>query len=246
MIKAVYFDLDDTLYDQLQPFQLAVQSTNLVHYINERLTIEDLYRRIRRHSDRLWEKHTSGQMTLEELRVERAVAAFHDLAIEISAEDAVLLQQNYELEQNRLTLRVGVLKLFEQLRESGIDIGLLTNGPVLHQWNKIKALGLLNVFDEHAVYISDGIGIAKPDPLVFHHVQQRTAYLPDQMAYVGDAWHNDIAPSFRAGWLPIWLNPRKQQPHAEDIDVKYMECQSIHEVLPMITQLKNRDTGCLL
>ncbi|WP_053375466.1 hypothetical protein [Paenibacillus sp. FJAT-27812] len=60
MIKAVYFDLDDTLYDQLQPFQLAVQSTDLIHHINEQLPIEDLYRRIRRHSDLLWEKHISG------------------------------------------------------------------------------------------------------------------------------------------------------------------------------------------
>jgi FMN phosphatase YigB (HAD superfamily) len=88
LIKAVYFDLDDTLYDQLQPFQLAVQSTDLVQHINERLSIEDLYRRIRRHSDRLWEKHISGQMTLEELRIERAVAAFLDLSIEITAESA--------------------------------------------------------------------------------------------------------------------------------------------------------------
>jgi HAD superfamily hydrolase (TIGR01549 family) len=246
LIKAVYFDLDDTLYDQLQPFQLAVQSTDLVQHINERLSIEDLYRRIRLHSDRLWEKHISGQMTLEELRIERAVAAFQDLSIEITAESASLLQQNYELEQTRLSLRDGVLELFEQLRESSIDIGLITNGPVLHQRNKIIALDLFNWVDEQVVYISDGIGIAKPDPNVFHYVQQRTAYLPDQMVYVGDAWHNDIAPSFRAGWLPIWLNPRKQLPHAEDIKVKFKECQSIHEVLPMIRLINNRRTGCLL
>jgi putative hydrolase of the HAD superfamily len=246
VIKAVYFDLDDTLYDQLKPFQLAVQSTNLIDHINEHLPIEDLYRRIRRHSDRLWEKHISGQMTLEELRIERTVAAFNDLSIKVEAGAARQLQRNYELEQKRLTLRDGVVALFEQLRASGMDIGLITNGPVEHQMNKIRALELLNWVDVKGIYISDGIGMAKPDPNVFHHVQQRTACLPEQLVYVGDAWHNDIAPSSQAGWFPIWLNPRRQQPNASDIGVKYMECCSINEVMPLVMELNNRDTGCLL
>ena len=65
MIKAVYFDLDDTLYDQLQPFRLAVESTGLIGHAAGSLHIEDLYKRIRRHSDLLWLKHVNGEMTLE-------------------------------------------------------------------------------------------------------------------------------------------------------------------------------------
>ncbi|WP_053375467.1 HAD family hydrolase [Paenibacillus sp. FJAT-27812] len=185
-------------------------------------------------------------MTLEQLRIERTVAAFNELSIKVKDETALQLQRNYELEQTRLTLRDGAAALFEQLRDGGMDIGLITNGPTKHQMNKIKALELLNWVDEKAVYISDGIGMAKPDPDVFHHVQQRAAFLPEQMVYVGDAWHNDIAPSSQAGWFPIWLNPRRQHPNAADSNVKYMECRALNEVMPLVMALNNRDTGCLL
>ncbi|HTG71651.1 MAG TPA: HAD family hydrolase [Candidatus Udaeobacter sp.] len=246
MIKAVYFDLDDTLYDQLQPFRLAVESTGLIGHANGSLHIEDLYKRIRRHSDLLWVKHVNGEMTLEELRIERTTAAFSDIGIEVSTEAAVLLQRNYELEQSRLTLREGVQELFEQLQASGIGIGLITNGPVEHQMKKINALELLKWVAEPNAYISDGIGIAKPNPDVFHFVRRKAALRPEQLVYVGDAWHNDIAPSFQAGWTPIWLNTRKQQPHTKDGFVNYLECGSIKEVMPLLRELNERQTGCLL
>lgn len=247
MIKAVYFDLDDTLYDQLQPFRLALASTtSLTKHVIGSLHIEDLYKRIRRHSDLLWEKYVNGEMTLEELRNRRTVAAFSDIGIKISAEAAAMLQRNYELEQSRLMLREGVQELFEQLQACGIDIGLITNGPVEHQMKKIHALELLKWVAEPNAYISDGIGIAKPNPEVFYHVQRNTAHRPDQLVYVGDAWHNDIAPSFQAGWTPIWLNTRKQQPHSEDSFVKYLECGSIKEVMLLLSKLNERETGCLL
>ncbi len=176
MIKAVYFDLDDTLYDQLQPFRLAVESTGLIGHATGSLHIEDLYKRIRRHSDLLWVKHVNGEMTLEELRIKRTTSAFSDIGIEVSTEAAALLQRNYELEQSRLTLREGVQELFEQLQASGIGIGLITNGPVEHQMKKMIALELLKWVAEPNAYISDGIGIAKPDPDVFHFVRKKCSF----------------------------------------------------------------------
>lgn len=246
MIKAVFFDLDDTLYDQLLPFQLAVENTSLNRFVTGNLHIEDLYKRIRRHSDRLWEIHIRGDMTLEELRIERTKAAFSDIGIAVPADAAARLQRNYELEQSRLMLRDGVGELFGQLQAADIRIGLITNGPVEHQMKKIKALNLLKWVDKRFVYISDGIGMAKPDPNVFHHVRQQTALQPEQLVYVGDAWHNDIGPSFQAGWTPIWLNARKQQPHPDEKYVKHLECRSIKEMMPLLQMLTKTDTGRLL
>lgn len=246
MIEAVFFDLDDTLYDQLLPFQLAVEHANLNHIMTDRLMMEDIYKRIRRHSDRLWEHYVKGRMTLDQLRIERTTAAFADLGITVSAAEAKRLQQHYELEQSRLELRGGVEQLLEQLLSLGIRIGVITNGPVEHQMNKIKALKLLTWVKDPFVYISDGIGMAKPDPSVFQYVQQQTRVQPNQLVYVGDAWHNDIAPSFQAGWTPIWLNARQQHPNPEDSHVKYLECQTIFDLMPIVKKLKDTGAGCLL
>ncbi|MGG1637787.1 HAD family hydrolase [Paenibacillus sp. NRS-1760] len=132
MIKAVYFDLDDTLYDQLQPFRLAAQGTDLEKHVMGSFPIEDVYKRIRRHSDRLWEQHARGELSLEELRIQRTVSAFSDIGIAVSSEAAVQLQRNYEQEQLQIKLRANTAELFEQLEARGMQIGLITNGPVEH------------------------------------------------------------------------------------------------------------------
>ncbi|WP_419872856.1 HAD family hydrolase [Candidatus Pristimantibacillus sp. PTI5] len=245
MVKAVFFDLDDTLYDQLQPFLTAVRTAGISGLFRDRLQAEDLFKRLRKHSDRLWEKHASGMMSLEELRIERTTAAFLDIGINLAEQTAVQLQENYEREQKRIKLRNGAETLFGQLESYGIRMGLITNGPVEHQMIKIRSLGLLNWIDLQAVYISDGIGIAKPDPEVFRHVRLQSCFDPEVLVYVGDAWHNDIVPSYQAGWNPVWLNGRKQLPRAEDKDVKYKECRSINEIMPLIHLIQKRDTGCL-
>ncbi|WP_339208691.1 HAD family hydrolase [Paenibacillus sp. FSL K6-3182] len=237
MIKAVYFDLDDTLYDQLQPFRLAAQGTDLEKHVMGSFPIEDVYKRIRRHSDRLWEQHARGELSLEELRIQRTVSAFSDIGLAVSSEAAVQLQRNYEQEQLQIKLRANTAELFEQLEARGMQIGLITNGPVEHQMSKIRSLSLLSWINEEHIFISDGMGIAKPNREVFQHVQQQSGYRPEQLIYVGDAWHNDIKPSFLAGWTPIWLNPRKQLPLAEDGHVKYLECQSIKQVMPLIERI---------
>jgi HAD superfamily hydrolase (TIGR01549 family) len=246
VIKAVYFDLDDTLYDQLMPFQLALEASGLTKLARGGLSAEAIFKRIRFHSDRLWSIHVEGKLSLSELRIRRTTEAFAEIGLEITDEAADALQRNYELEQSRLSLREGVLTLFGQLKAKGIKLGLITNGPVQHQLNKVTALGLLEVIDKSEVHISDGMGIAKPDPEVFRHVQRLSGYLPEELVYVGDAWHNDIAPSSSAGWTPVWLNARKQEPSGERIPVDYLSCQFISEVYTKLILHEQSKTGCLL
>lgn len=246
MIKAIFFDLDDTLYDQLLPFELANKAAGLLPLLDGNESIEAVFKRIRRHSDRLWPHYVGGVMTLKTLRIERTTAAFADMGITVQAEAAQRLQEQYELEQSRLELRNGVTELFGQLQLLDIRIGLITNGPVGHQMNKIKALGLLKWIEEPFVFISDGLGAAKPDPRVFDLVQQHAGAMPEQLVYVGDAWHNDIAPSFRAGWKPVWLNARQQRPEHRDGQIDYLECRSIEELVPLLINLCKTEAGCLL
>ncbi len=229
MIKAVYFDLDDTLYDQLDSFALALEAAGLSQQAAGKEVAQRLYSSLRRHSDRLWAQHVRGELTLAELRIARGVAAFADAGIALAKEQALLLQQCYEREQGRLRLRPEVLPLMAKLRERGMATGLITNGPVDHQMGKIKALGLHELIQPERIYISDGIGYAKPDQRVFHHVRQQEGLLPEELLYVGDAWHNDIAPSYRAGWTPIWLNAREHKPDDGDSEVRYKECRTLSE-----------------
>ncbi|CAM4509793.1 putative hydrolase of the HAD superfamily [Paenibacillus endophyticus] len=234
MIKAVYFDLDDTLYDQLAPLRSALQAAGFGEVAGDAARLEQLFKQMRRHSDRLWVNHAHGQLSLTELRIERTTASFADMGLHVSPKWAQHLQESYEHEQTAISLRQGVVRLFEQLHEKNIPFGLITNGPVEHQWGKIETLGLRSWIDPHDIYISDGIGLAKPDPEVFRHVHAQTAFLPAQLAYVGDAWHNDVVPSYLAGWRPIWFNGRRRQPDDGESEFAYWECGDMSEVFSLI------------
>ncbi|AJY75183.1 HAD family hydrolase [Paenibacillus beijingensis] len=213
---AVFFDMDDTLYDQLDPFRLAVQSylksTGGEHDFSD---FADLFKRVRAHSDALWDVYTAGAMTLDEMRIQRVSRAFEELGIPIGAEEASLIQYNYETEQGRIRLDEGAPEYFRLLQQRGYVTGLITNGPVKHQTFKIRALGVDAIFPENRIFISDAVGYTKPDPRIFQYVNEVTGTKPEQSYYVGDSWRNDVAGAAAAGWKMIWLNRRQAAPSPE-------------------------------
>jgi|GEM_PF-4552049 len=82
--RAVFFDLDDTLYDQLEPFRTALR---VFGPAIGRISEENLYRRFRHHSDALWEPYCAGRLPLDAMRVERIRRALAEFGVE--AEEAI-------------------------------------------------------------------------------------------------------------------------------------------------------------
>ncbi|QYR21239.1 HAD family hydrolase [Paenibacillus sp. sptzw28] len=210
-IRAVFFDLDDTLYDQLEPFRAAVADTMSPETAAE-LELGTLFRRVRHYSDRLWDSYKEGKLSLEDVRMQRLILAFGELGIEMSKETAAAIQSRYLQGQQQIMLSSGAEELIAALRQRGLDVGILTNGPVDHQMVKIRALKLDRLVPKDRIFISDAVGIAKPDPRVFEHISRVTGHLPEHCLYIGDAWENDVITSLEAGWRAIWLSRRGFRP----------------------------------
>ncbi len=213
MNKAVFFDLDDTIYDQLQPFNDAVKSLG---EFPEDLVYEDIFKRSRQFSDILWNQYCNREITLEELRVNRLILAFNEFGHELSSQQALQIQECYENRQGHIQVFDGFFEAFHNLSENGYTIGLITNGPVEHQWKKIKSLELDQYIPEELIFVSDAVGIAKPDPSIFIHVNSSLKVKPGDCYYVGDSWRNDVVPPIKAGWNSIWYNYRQRKPETND------------------------------
>ncbi len=56
------------------------------------------------------------------------------------------------------------------------------------------------------VTYSQELGVAKPDPRLFHHALARVACLPEQALYVGDSWKSDYLGARGVGMGAVWLN----------------------------------------
>lgn len=209
-IKAIFFDLDDTLHDHLYPFSKAFKDsfTNLY----QQLDVESLYKKFRDFSDLLWKKYSNQELTLEELRIARIVMALEYFQKSITNEQASDFQAQYEMNLDDLKLFAEVPELINVIKAKGKLVGIITNGPVQHQFNKINSLGLTSYVSRDHIFISDGVGVAKPNKQIFHHVAQKVNMIPSEMLYIGDSWPNDVVAPMEAGWKAIWYNHRKRLP----------------------------------
>ncbi len=89
------------------------------------------------------------------------------------------------------------------LRAAGMKIAAVTNASGAHQRVKLADLGLAGTFD--TVVIAGEVGVAKPDPVMFHTACAELGCVPDEVAHVGDRLDADAMGAARAGLHGVWL-----------------------------------------
>ena len=111
-MRTIVFDVDDTLYDQQQPFRNAMTK------IFPNVATEDmheLYLRFRHHSDETFPKVLANEWSLDFMRFFRMNETLKDLNYPgISQEEGKIFQQVYEEELDNITMHPEVTKLLEK------------------------------------------------------------------------------------------------------------------------------------
>jgi HAD superfamily hydrolase (TIGR01662 family) len=92
-------------------------------------------------------------------------------------------------------------RAIEALRESGYRIAIVANQPGIRT-DELRAVGI----DAEVVAMSEGMGVAKPDPAFFDQaLELMGSPPPSEVAYVGDRVDNDVLPAEAAGMRAIWI-----------------------------------------
>lgn len=105
---------------------------------------------------------------------------------------------------------VNMAELLRLLRARGVRLGIVTNGETDFQWRHIVALGLDAMVD--AMLISQAEGLRKPDAALFHRAAERLGVTPDQCLFVGDNPQADILGAHGAGMQTAWLKGEQTWP----------------------------------
>jgi len=231
LIKAIFFDVDDTMYDHLYPFQRAI-ANEVLHL--EHFPFEAAYHRMRYYSDKLSVQYGGAEAMAKQgidrkMQAERFLYALADFNVHISFEQAEKIQQIYLATQFDISTFANMDKLLVQLKEKGYIVGLLTNGAEKHQRKKIKALQLERYIDADKIFISGAFGIDKPNPAIFHHISKQINISAEHCLYVGDSWRNDVIGATEAGWHMLWFNHRKQETPQSHIIVE--QVNSIEQLI---------------
>ncbi|MEI5989215.1 HAD family hydrolase [Enterococcus crotali] len=234
-MKTIVFDVDDTIYDQQQPFRNAI---NAVFPSVKPEDMHTLYIRFRFHSDETFPKVMSDEWTLEYMRFFRINESLKDLGYpSVSQENGLIFQKTYEDELDNIVMHPEVKKVFDFLKEKNIPMGIITNGPTDHQFKKVKQLQLENWVPTDNIIISQSTGFQKPEKEIFDLAAKEFGMDCERTLYVGDSFENDIAGAKNGGWKSLWFNHRLREMPADEEAYHIKEVTSFDDLFPTIQSL---------
>lgn len=197
MYKGIVFDLDHTLFDRyatlraVLPVMYAELRGNIAERISEGEFIDAVIAADRSDIHHGW-RHV--------IRLLRSRGVFTADTEEDPVLDC-LLERCWPVAAIKFDFTDSVL---QRLRGRGYKLGIITNGTVHSQQNKIDLLGIAHYFDE--IIISAAIGFQKPDREPFDVMSQRLGIPAGELIYVGDNPLCDVDGSRRAGYTPVWVH----------------------------------------
>lgn len=199
---ALIFDIDDTLYSQMEPLLTACEDS-----LGRKLEDPELFYRIFcKRSGEMFLFSESGQVSIEESRIYRIENTMKDMGIPFTREQAVLFQAKYKENQSHLRISPVLSHLLDECQKADVKMGVITNGPYTHQVQKFHILGLDKWFTQEQLIVSAKAGVAKPDVGIFRMAEEKWGLNPDRTYMIGDSLENDIAGGRNAGWHTIWMN----------------------------------------
>lgn len=181
-IKGIIFDLDDTLYSEKEYVKSGYKS------VAQLLEDEEA-------TSKLWNYFLEEKSAIDELLIEKGQLERKQECI-----------RAYREHMPKIHLYDGVEKMLQILRDKGIKVGIITDGRVQGQKNKIVALGLDKLIDD--IIITDELGgeqFRKPNDIAFRIMQCRWRIPFEQMMYVGDNLNKDFQAPKQLGMRSVYL-----------------------------------------
>lgn len=232
MLKYVYFDLDDTIYDRSVPFVRAFNEFFADQYSAD--TAKQGYLTCNRRGQEVFADSQTGKISMRDMYIYRYTMGLKDLGILIDDETALAIQTLYKKYQGMLELTPVMEKVLNRCAERFDLVGLITNGPGKHQREKAACLGLNRWITDEKIFVSGELGMIKPDVRVFQTAERALGTIPEETLYIGDSHETDIIGAAGAGWHTLWLNKKHESIPAGAVRPD-IEVYSEEELLETIT-----------
>ncbi len=90
-------------------------------------------------------------------------------------------------------------ELLDALRAARVKLGVITAGLQVKQAEKLIRTGLLAYLAHDAIFLSDQMGVSKPNPKIYAKALRALGVAPLKALYVGDRPSHDVIPARKAG-----------------------------------------------
>lgn len=208
-MKHILFDLDETLYDHRQT---CIEGIKALQGLCPSLRVKSAESLEKAFWNLLCSHYLhvlSGKLSNEQARIERIALLFKECGTDAPAEKLDELCNIYsEAYYSSMSPVPGAFEVLDALKDRGHTIGVVTNGFVQGQMNKIKSCRI-DTFIDH-ITISEEAGVAKPDPRIYLEALKKCGAEPSDTIMIGDTWDSDILGSYALGIKPVWYNRRNE------------------------------------
>lgn len=187
LLKGLVFDLDDTLYPQVDYKRSGFRAVSKWLKKHQNLNAEQSYAAL---EQILKNKGASHSWIFDDFVKKEQLPPM--LAKEMT--------QVFIAHQPQLQCYPGVNQLLKQLRCHYL-LGILTDGRQSSQEKKLLALHLHNKVD--AILLSDSMNLNKPAGKLFSWFEEKFNLRGSQLAYIGDNPQKDFLGANHRGWLTI-------------------------------------------
>lgn len=197
-VRAVLFDLDDTLVDHRSAADAAVRAWAVEHGIGG----ADVASRWSRVADRHYARYQRCELTFQEQRRAR-VREF--LGRELTDEESDRVFAGY-LQRYEAGWRAypDARAALSRVREAGLTCAVFTNGDEEQQRRKLEFVGLTDLVD--SLVASSTLPAGKPDPRAFAAALDRLDVPPEEALMVGDSLDKDVLGARAAGLGAVLLD----------------------------------------
>lgn len=210
MVRAVLFDLDDTLFDHRLCARLALTELHAAHAEFQACAFADFERMHAGLLEELHQRVMSGEVPLETARQERFRRLFQALGAAADEDAVARAAATYRDGYRRVRQPIeGAARLLAAVKERAA-VGIVSNNLLEEQQEKLRHCRLDGYVD--ALVVSEEAGVSKPDPLIFRIALDRLGCRAEDAVMVGDSWAADVTGARSAGIRAIWFNPRGHTP----------------------------------
>lgn len=201
-LRAVFFDVDDTLFDTssfaAQAREKAVDAMRRRGLNAGRAEVLDTLTAVvsefgsndDKHFDRLLMRlpRVATQGCNRDLLVVAAVTAYHDT------------------KWQQLRIDPVAESLLSDLAGTELRLGVISSGLTRKQMEKILRLGIDRFVDHGLIFVTDQVGIAKRNPLLYRRAVEAAGVAAAEAMHVGDHAANDVDSAAAAGLVTVWYH----------------------------------------
>lgn len=261
MIKAIFFDLDDTLLWDQKSIQEAFVATCKVaeeKYGIDHKQFEEAVREAARELYASYETYDFTQMIginpfeglwgnflddhdefrkmkdiVPTYRKDAWTAGLKKMGVD-DPEFGLELAERFPQERRKAPfVYEETFEILDSLKEN-YQLLLLTNGSPDLQNTKLEITPeLVPYFDQ--IVISGDFGRGKPDPTIFEHALSRMNLQKDEVIMVGDNLMTDILGANRVGMKSVWINRHNKE--RNEVIPTY-EIQHLEELFRILEEVK--------